>query len=120
MLRKCFILFSLPILLAGSSALLRAQVPTGTISGAVTDPSGAAVINVKILVTSTETGFTRVLSSGVSGDFSASALTAGHYRLEAEAQGFKKSGRIAGFFTMQAGLAQRVPTRVPLQSRTIS
>jgi hypothetical protein len=82
-------MFLMPIFM-GSAVLVRGQVPTGTISGAVIDPSGAAVTDARVVVTSADTGFTRLMSSGDSGDFSASALTAGRYRVEAEAPGFKK------------------------------
>lgn len=70
-------------------------MPTGTISGAVTDPSGAVITNAKVAIINTDTGFRRLLSSGATGDFSASALTPGHYKVEAEAQGFKKLVRDA-------------------------
>ena len=80
-----------------------AQVPTGTVSGAVTDPSGAMVPNAKLHVVSSETGFKRTISSGASGDFSASALTAGRYLVDVEAAGFKKLVRevevVAGAIT---------------------
>jgi len=89
MVSKRICMFLMPIVI-GSAVLVRGQVPTGTISGAVIDPSGAAVTNARVVVTSADTGFTRLMSSGESGDFSASALTAGHYRVEAEAPGFKK------------------------------
>jgi hypothetical protein len=90
MVRKSLYLMALLALLLGPAALLRAQVPTGTISGNVTDPSGAAVPDAKIHVVSANTVFKRTLSSGGSGDFSVSALTAGHYTIDVEAQGFKK------------------------------
>src|SRR6516225_9524883 len=89
MASKRICMFLMPIFM-GSAVLVRGQVPTGTISGAVIDPSGAAVTDARVVVTSADTGFTRLMSSGDSGDFSASALTAGRYRVEAEAPGFKK------------------------------
>ncbi len=87
--------FVLSILVMGTAAVVSGQVPTGTISGAVTDPSGGVVANAKIVVTSADTGFRRSLSSGATGDYGISALTAGHYRVEATAQGFKKLVREA-------------------------
>ncbi len=99
------------------AAVLTAQVPTGTISGSVTDPTGAVIPNAKVVVTSAETGFKRNLSSGSSGDFSASALTAGHYTVQAEAQGFKKLVRDV---EVTAGTAARVDMQLALGSSSES
>jgi hypothetical protein len=90
MFRKSLILFAFFALLVCFTTRLGAQAPTGAISGAVLDPTGAKVSNAKVHVVSSETGFTRTLSSGASGDFSTSALPAGRYAVDAEAKGFKK------------------------------
>ena len=42
-----------------SCSLLLAADPTGTIAGNITDPSGAAVVGVKVTVTAPATGLTR-------------------------------------------------------------
>ena len=43
--------------LIGTVSLLHAQVNTGTVTGTVTDSSGAAIPNVKVSVVQTETNF---------------------------------------------------------------
>jgi len=62
---------------------------TATILGTVTDQSGAAVANAKITITNTETGFVRSTQTNNTGSYAARELPIGHYRLRAEAPGFK-------------------------------
>ena len=98
-----------------SATRLGSQVPTGTISGAVLDPFGDMVPNAKVHVVNAETGFKRTLSSGASGDFSVSALTAGRYTVDAEVQGFKKLIRQVD---VAAGDITRVDMALQLGSST--
>jgi outer membrane receptor protein involved in Fe transport len=75
-------------LLIFSSAL--AQESTGTISGTVTDPSGALIPQADVTVTNVETGIARKEHSNSSGLFVVTNLSVGNYTLTAEAHGFKK------------------------------
>ncbi len=60
-----------------------------TIVGTITDPSGAPVPNVAITITNTETGLVRHLTSSSAGQYVAPDLQIGHYKVRAEATGFK-------------------------------
>jgi Carboxypeptidase regulatory-like domain len=60
-----------------------------TIVGTVTDPSGAAVPNVKITLTNLETGLVHSAVTGDSGQYAVPELKIGHYDAKAEASGFK-------------------------------
>jgi hypothetical protein len=60
-----------------------------TIVGTVTDPSGASVPNVKITITSIETGLTKTATTADSGTYVIPELKIGHYNARAEAAGFK-------------------------------
>src|SRR5262249_4598525 len=60
-----------------------------TIVGTVTDPSGAAVPNVAITVTNTETGQTSHFTTNESGQFVVPDLRIGRYSVKAEAGNFK-------------------------------
>jgi outer membrane receptor protein involved in Fe transport len=71
-----------------SAGALHAQVNTGTLSGLVLDPSGAAVANVAISLKSPDTGYTRVLQSASDGAYSMSNLPIGDYDLTATLSGF--------------------------------
>jgi len=68
----------------------RAQGITGSIRGTVTDGSGAVVNAAKVTVTSEETRLQRSVTSNAEGSYVLLELPVGHYRLEAEAAGFKK------------------------------
>jgi hypothetical protein len=65
-----------------------AQFDTGTISGFVTDPSGAMVAGAKLTVTNTGTGIEKTYTSDESGTFIASALPYGKYVVSATGEGF--------------------------------
>jgi len=71
-----------------SAGPLHAQVNTGTLSGLVLDPSGAAVANVSISLKSPDTGYTRVMQSASDGAYSMSNLPIGDYDLTATLSGF--------------------------------
>ncbi|MBI4874736.1 MAG: TonB-dependent receptor [Acidobacteria bacterium] len=76
------------LILAGVQTLC-AQAVTGTILGSVLDASGAAVPGVAVKVTNTLTGETRNLVSDASGNYIATALSVGRYRVEIKREGFK-------------------------------
>jgi len=60
-----------------------------TIVGTVTDPSGAPVPNVALTITNTDTGLAQHLATNNTGQFVAADLQIGHYKVHAEASGFK-------------------------------
>ena len=66
-----------------------AQAPTGTISGAVHDQSGAVVPAATITIRNVATGVERHLTSETDGSFSAPALAAGTYEVTSELSGFR-------------------------------
>jgi hypothetical protein len=63
-------------------------ITTGTITGSVVDPSGSAIPNAQITITSNSQGTTRQTTSGMAGDFSISAVPIGQYTLTISASGF--------------------------------
>lgn len=73
-----------------SSSLL-ASGPTGTITGTVTDPSGAVVRKARITVVNEATNATRDAETNDDGDFTLALLPAGRYQVTAESAGFRKS-----------------------------
>ena len=75
--------------LAASSAL--AQLGTATISGSVTDSTGASIVGAGIRVVSAETGFRRETKANDLGQYNLPGLTPGRYELTVEMSGFKKS-----------------------------
>jgi len=85
----------LMLLLALASTLVLAQAPTGTISGIVTDQSGAVIPNATVTLTHKDTGVTRTATTNAEGLYSAPALAIGLYEVRVEANGFKTSVREA-------------------------
>ena len=73
------------------SAAVLASGPTGTITGTVTDPSGAVVPNARITVINEATNAVRDADSNGDGDFTVALLPPGRYRVTAESAGFRKS-----------------------------
>src|SRR5690348_1931072 len=67
-----------------------AQFTTASLSGAVTDTSGAAVPDAKVTVQNTETGFTLSVTTGPAGDYLFSRLPVGDYKLTVDKGGFTK------------------------------
>ena len=77
------------VVLVMTANLSLAQAPVGTISGVVTDESGAIIPNANIVVRNKTTGVERTMVSGADGSFSAPALAAGVYEIRVEMKGFR-------------------------------
>ena len=84
---------SLGIFLLMPSLYLHAQSTYGSISGTVTDPSGAAVSGANVTLTNVSTSEKRTATSGDDGHFTFVNLFQGQYRLDVEKPGFKHFGR---------------------------
>ncbi|MBZ5624147.1 MAG: carboxypeptidase-like regulatory domain-containing protein [Acidobacteriia bacterium] len=78
------------LILVAASALI-AQTTTGSVTGTVTDPSGAAMANVKISATNVATGVPFPAETNAAGVYSILFLPPGAYNVSAETRGFKKS-----------------------------
>jgi len=67
-----------------------AWAQTGSITGTVKDPSGAAIPGASVLVTSPERGINRQTTTNSTGEYNESALPEGSYDIFVTAKGFKK------------------------------
>lgn len=74
-----------------ASLAASAQFDAGTITGLVTDPSGAAVAHATIAVTNIGTGFQKTLQTDARGGFTASSLPIGNYTVAAKTSGFAEA-----------------------------
>ncbi len=87
-----------------------AQVPTGIITGTVTDESSAVIPFAKITITNKATDVARSILASAEGFFSAPALPSGEYEVRGERPGFRIVQRSA---TVEAGTTTTV--NLPMQ-----
>src|SRR5260370_7422933 len=87
-----------------------------TVVGTVTDSSAAAVANVKVTITETNTGISRTSQTNESGNYVFPDLPPGTYRVIAELSGFKRASRAA----IDVILNTPDPANLALHPETIS
>ena len=95
---------------------LRAQVDTGSITGTVTDPSGAVVSGAKVTLTNEGTGTSLSTTTGADGVYEFSPVRIGSYKLDLSAGGFKKEIQTHVVVDVSA----RVPANFKLQPGAVS
>lgn len=84
----------------GTPGIVCAQVPTGAITGIVTDASGATIRGATVVVADKDTGLKHTLVTSEAGEYRASVLLPGSYVVTADAPGFKRLTREA---TVESG-----------------
>jgi hypothetical protein len=100
------------VIVASSFATpLHAQKDAGAIVGLVRDASGAVVAGAKVTVTDLDGGTLLTLFTNDAGEYVASPLRIGRYRITVEKQGFKKA--VAG--PLQVNIQDRVGVNLDLQ-----
>ncbi len=99
-----------------SAASLLAQSDRGTITGTVTDPSGAVIVGATVTATNTATGVDTKTSTSSSGSFTIPFLRAGTYDVTAEQSGFKKF--VAAGIVLQVGAVVRTDITMQLGAAT--
>jgi Carboxypeptidase regulatory-like domain len=82
------------------------QVVGGTISGTITDATGAAIANAQVVVHNDETGSERRLLSGPDGRYAAPSVPVGSYTVRVTADGFAEQSRNG--IPLSVGQAQNV------------
>ena len=89
---KIKVVLSLLLVLVLSMAVARrtnAQVAGATLTGTVTDSSGATLPNAQVTITDVATGVTRTVTSNAAGLYVAPNLLPGNYEVKVAATGFK-------------------------------
>jgi hypothetical protein len=81
--------FTLGLLLVLASPLARAGV-TGSISGTVTDPTGAIIPGVSVVALNTDTGIQTTTQTNAAGFYNFPALPTGHYEIRITETGFEE------------------------------
>ena len=111
MLRRFVPRLALVCVLVSLFSVLFAQAPVGTISGTVTDASGAVVPNASINITDKSNGSIRNVTANAAGLFSAPALPPGEYDVKIEMSGFRTVVRPA---QVVAGSTTTVDVSLPI------
>ena len=112
-------------------AVASAQVNVGSITGTVTDPTGAAVAAASVSLTGEDTGVVLRATTNSAGTYLFTTLRPGQYRVAVEAAGFKRverpgipvqvGDRLAIDFTLEVGAVTEsveVTGEVPLLNTT--
>ncbi|PYV91032.1 MAG: hypothetical protein DMG05_08355 [Acidobacteria bacterium] len=89
--RRLFVLTIISCLSFGLCLSAFAQTDRGTITGTVTDSSGAVIAGVKVTVTNAATGVSFETATSQAGLYTIPQVKAGTYRVTFEQTGFKKS-----------------------------
>jgi Carboxypeptidase regulatory-like domain len=89
--RYCLCTLSLILLCVATNAL--GQTTFGSITGVVTDPTGAVVPGATVTATDKDTGFTRRAGTAGNGVYTVSKLPVGTYTVRIEATGFATQDR---------------------------
>lgn len=124
MARSRSISVSVSILMALSLCLFASegytQTPEATISGIVSDETGAALPGVTITAVHADTGQRVVALSNQNGFYALRPLPIGNYVVEAELQGFRTYRREGLTLTTGATVALDIPLAVGLMTETVT
>ncbi len=105
------LLFVMALIVLVSPRTMWAQKDTGSIVGTVTDATGAAITGAQVVVTDVERGGEFRTTTSHSGEYVASPLKVGRYRVTVESSGFKK----AESSIIELSVQQRAVVNVTLQ-----
>src|SRR5512142_1118519 len=103
-LRRLLFVFLAGLVTLGS--LAHAQSDNASITGTITDSSGAVVPGATVTITNEATGLARTVNSNDTGFYAVTNLPPGNYTVSATAQGFE------GFTQTHNHLAPSIPLRV--------
>jgi Carboxypeptidase regulatory-like domain len=112
-MRSARVLLGILLLILCAAALAQ---DTGSITGTVKDPSGAAIAGAAVVVSSSDHGITRSTVTNSSGDYNESGLPGGTYDVIVTAAGFKKFQAKA----VKLDVAQKARVDISMQVGTAS
>ena len=110
-MRKIRTLYVCILLIFGFAALAHAQISRGTITGIITDPTGAVIAGARVVATETATGSNSSAVSNKSGEYTIPFLAPGTYRVTISDAGFKSYVRDG----VIVGANERVSVDIQLQ-----
>ena len=83
------IFFACTAILLVCAAISGAQTVTGSITGEVTDPSGAVIANAQVVAHNLDTGVDSSTTTNSTGLYRLQFLPIGHYQVAVQANGFE-------------------------------
>ena len=102
------------LVVLGSALPAMAQVGAATLTGVVSDPSGAGVPGATITITSTATNRMRVVASSSDGGYAVTGLAPGAYGVRVDLSGFRSVERTG--IRVATGEAVRLDVRLEVAS----
>lgn len=117
-MRNCF--GALLFLLSAVASFGQSQFGGASLSGLITDPSGAGIANAKIVATQTATNAVRETQATDQGFYSLASLTPGVYDLSVEAAGFKTAKRTGITLNVGATASLDIALQVGAPTETIT
>jgi len=119
-LSVCISIVLLLTLITLVPARLGAQVSGATLTGSVTDPTGAVIPNAKVSIKNTATGIVTNATTNSAGLYTVPNLIPGPYQVTVSAQGFQTELRTGITLTVGGQQALNVALRVGQTTQTIS
>src|SRR5215467_4071738 len=99
-----------------STLPLQAQVDTGSITGTVTDPSGAVITGAKVTLTNEGTAASLTTTTASDGLYRFSPVRIGTYRIDVAAEGFKTASEVH----IAVDVSSNVTRNLKLQTGSVS
>jgi len=87
--KGAMLVLAVPFLVVLLSPTLWAQLYSGTVTGVISDPSGAVVPGAQVQLMDEQKGFVFTASSDTGGNYLFRSVPPGNYRLTVQASGFK-------------------------------
>src|SRR6266851_2097925 len=112
---SAFVILAIAIL---SASPAYAQVSGATLSGTITDPSGAAIAGAMVAITNKATGVSRDVTTDTAGLYSAPNLLPGPYEVAASASGFSTTKQADLTLTVGAQQALNLSLKLGDASQT--
>ncbi len=112
-------IFAIAVCTAFSVVSLEAQVDTGSISGTVTDPSGAVVGGAKVTLTNEGTASSLTTTTGSDGGYRFSPVRIGSYKLEVVSEGFKTASEINVVVDVSSNVSRNIKLQTGKVSETV-